>query len=233
MGEIKIEDKSIVIPGEELADGMDFLPALGTSREGEKIIANHMGVVNIDKRVIKVIPLSGRYIPKEGDTIIGNVVNISLSGWIVDIGFANEAMLSLREGSSDFIERGADLKNYYDFGDCIITKITKVVRNSYVDLTMKGPGLKKIKDGRIIDVSSKKVPRVIGKQGSMIAVVKDKTKCRITVGQNGKVWIQGDNPINEIIAVKAIKEIEKKAHIQGLTDKISEFLDKECKENGI
>lgn len=233
MSEIKVEDKSIVVPGEELAVGMDFLPALGTFRENEKIIAKHLGLVNIDKRLIKVIPLSGRYIPREGDTVIGKIVNMNLSGWHVDIGFVNDGNLSLRDASTDFIEKGADLKQYFDFGDYIVTKITRISGINFMELNMKSPGLRKIKGGRIIKVNSKKVPRIIGKQGSMITLVKEKTKCRITVGQNGRVWIQGDNPMNEIIATKAIKEIEEKAHIPGLTDQITKFLDKECKENGI
>jgi exosome complex component RRP4 len=233
MGEIKIEDKTIVVPGEELAVGMDFLPATGTFRENEKIIAQYIGLVNIDKRLIKVIPLSGKYIPKEGDTVIGRISNMNLSGWLVDIGFVNEANLSLRDASSDYIEKGSDLTQYFNFGDHIITKITRVFKGSLIELTMKGPGLRKIRDGKIIEVNPKKVPRIIGKQGSMVSLVKEKTKCRITVGQNGRVWINGENPISEIIATKAIKEIENKAHIQGLTDQITKFLDKECKENGI
>ena len=233
MGEIKVEDKSIVIPGEELATGMDFLPALGTFREGEKIMAKHIGLVNIDKRLIKVIPLSGRYYPKEGDTIIGKIVNIAQHGWYADINSANEACLSLRDASSDYIEKGSDLTQYFNFGDCIVTKITKTFNNKMIDLTMKGPGLMKITDGIIIDVNPKKVPRIIGKHGSMVSLIKEKTKCRITVGQNGRVWIQGEKPESISLAIKTIREIEDKAHIQGLTEQITKFLDKECKKDGI
>lgn len=233
MGEIKVEDRSIVIPGEELATGMDFLPAIGTFREGEKIMAKHIGLVNIDKRLIKVIPLSGRYFPKEGDTIIGKIVNIAQHGWYADINSANEACLSLRDASSDYIEKGSDLTQYFNFGDCIVTKITKTFNNKMIDLTMKGPGLMKITDGIIIDVNPKKVPRIIGKHGSMVSLIKEKTKCRITVGQNGRVWIQGEKPEIVSLVIKTVKEIEDKAHIKGLTEQITKFLDKECKKDGI
>ena len=44
------------------------------------------------------------------------------------------------------------------------------------------------------------------------------------------VWIQGEDPKNELIAVKAVEEIEKKAHINGLTDEITKLLSKETKK---
>jgi exosome complex component RRP4 len=94
-----------------------------------------------------------------------------------------------------------------------------------VDVSMKGPGLRKLAGGRIIEVNTNKVPRIIGKQGSMIQMIKEATKCNITVGQNGLVWIDGDID-GEIVAVDVIKKIEEEAHQSGLTDRIKEYLSK-------
>lgn len=230
MGKINVKDKEIVVPGEELADGMDYLPTAGTYRDGDKIIASQVGIVNVSGRLIKLIPLSGNYIPKAGDTVIGKVMNMSFSSWFIDVGYAYEAVLSLKDATSEYIDRGADLSKYYDFGDYVICKIVKVNRSMAMDLSMKGPGLRKISGGKIIYITPSKVPRVIGKQGSMINLIKEKTNCRVSVGQNGAVWIQGDDPKQEMIATKAIEEIEKKAHINGLTDEITKFLSKETKK---
>ncbi|MBT3865620.1 hypothetical protein HOF78_00780 [Candidatus Woesearchaeota archaeon] len=93
---------------------------------------------------------------------------------------------------------------------------------------MKGPGLRKISGGRIVEINSAKVPRVIGKQGSMISLLKDKTGCRIIVGQNGLVWVQGA-PEHELVAIDAINFINEKGHLQGLTDRVSGLLDKAMK----
>jgi exosome complex component RRP4 len=90
---------------------------------------------------------------------------------------------------------------------------------------MKGVGLNKLKGGRIINVASNKVPRIVGKQGSMVSMIKDATKCNISVGQNGLVWING-TPDGELLAVKAIRKIEEESHLSGLTDRVKEFLDK-------
>lgn len=227
MGKINVKDKDIVVPGEELADGMDILPAAGTYRDGDKIIASQVGVVNTNGRLIKLIPLGGRYIPKAGDTVIGKVINMSFSSWFINVGYAYDGVLSLKDASSEYIDRGADLTRYYNFGDYMICKITQVTKAMNIDLSMKGPGLRKINGGKIIEITPSKVPRVIGKQGSMINLIKDKTGCKVSVGQNGLVWIQGDDPKMEKLATEAVMEIEKKAHIPGLTDKITKFLSKE------
>ncbi|OIO61957.1 RNA-binding protein [Candidatus Woesearchaeota archaeon CG_4_10_14_0_2_um_filter_33_10] len=225
MGKLLVEDKTIVTPGEELAEGMDFLPAEGTFRDKDKIISSGLGLVNINGRVIKTIPVAGRYAPKKGDVIIAKVTNILMSGWILDIDSAYSAVLSVKE-AKDFIRRDADLTKYYNIGDYIVTDVVMVTSQRLVDASMKGPGMRKLIGGRIIKVNTHKVPRIIGKKGSMVSMIKNATGCNILVGQNGLVWING-SPENEIIVVKTIKKIEQEAHIGGLTDRIKTFLEKE------
>ena len=96
------------------------------------------------------------------------------------------------------------------------------------DASLKMPGCRKLGVGKIIEIQSSRVPRIIGKQGSMISMIKESTNCNIIVGQNGKVWISGDDHKMERIAEAAIKKIEAEAHFSGLTEKISKFLKKEC-----
>ncbi|MBW2971612.1 exosome complex protein Rrp4 [Candidatus Woesearchaeota archaeon] len=226
MGEIKVNDKEVVVPGETLALGMEFLPSYGTYREGDRILASRLGLVNIDGKVIKLVPLSGVYHPKKGDTIIGPVTEILLSGWRIDTNSAYSAVLNMKDATSEFIARGADLTRYFAIGDYVMAKIINVTSQNLVDLTMKGPGLRKLKGGRIIHINANKVPRIIGKQGSMVSMIKQYTNCRILVGQNGIVWLQGDEPSKELLAVETIKKIEREAHIPGLTDSIKDFLEK-------
>ncbi|MBI3026546.1 RNA-binding protein [Candidatus Woesearchaeota archaeon] len=225
MSEIKIKDKSIAVPGETLAVGMDTLPGAGTYRQDEKIIANRIGLAVVEGRTIKLIPLSGRYIPKTGDTIICKVIDVGFNGWRLDTNSAYSAMLPIKDATSDFIARGANLTQYYDLGDYLVCKIVNVTSQKLIDVSMKGPGLRKLKGGRIIEVDSNKVPRIIGKQGSMVMMIKDAAKCNIVVGQNGIIWIDGE-PLNELLAIQTIKKIEKESHMSGLTDKIKEFLEK-------
>jgi len=226
MGEIKIKDKEIAVPGEVLATGMEFLPSFKTYRLGEDIRARGLGIVKIDGKVLKIIPLSGRYMPKPHDTIIAQVIDVLMSGWRFDINSAYSAMLPLKDASSRYIERGADLTKIFALGDYVSCMITNVTSQKLIDISMKGPSLRKLTGGRIIEVNTNKVPRIIGKQGSMVTMIKEATGTRIVVGQNGLIWIDGE-PKNENIAVNAIRMIEKEAHIAGLTDRVKKFLDTE------
>ena len=226
MGKLLVKEHEIVVPGEILAEGMDYLPAGSSIRENDKIVATKLGLVNLNNRLVKVIPLSGRYTPKPNDIVIGTVSDIMMSGWRVDFGWAFQGTIQLKDGSFDYIERGADLTQYYNYGDLVATKIIKVVNSKIIDMTMKGPELRKLKGGKLIHVCPSKVPRIIGKGGSMISMIKEKTNCRIIVGQNGVVWISGQDPKMEVLATKAVLKIDKESHLQGLTDKIKAFLEK-------
>ena len=229
MSELKINDKDIVVPGELLALGMDFLPSFGTYRVKEDIRAARLGIVKVEGKVLKIIPLSGRYIPKRGDILIGPVTDIMLSGWRQDTNSPYSAVLGMKDATSEFIERGADLSKYYALGDYLVTKVINVTSQKLVDVTMRGPGLRKLVGGRIIEVNPNKVPRIIGKQGSMVSMIKEVTDVKVIVGQNGFIWLEGD-PQMENIAIEAIRKIEKEGHLSGLTDKIKEFLTNRIKE---
>lgn len=227
---LTVSDKSVVVPGEELATGMDYLPTSGTYRDGDRIVASRLGLLNVDGRLLKIIPLSGKYLPKRGDIIIAKVIDITLNGWRCEINSAYSALLPIRDGSSEFIPRGADLTRYFNFDDYVVVQITNVTSQNLVDLSTKGPGLRKLGEGRIMKVDPNKVPRVIGKAASMINMIKDATGCRISVGQNGIVWLQG-TPESELVAVRAVEKIVAESHIPGLTDRIKAFLDKEAPKN--
>ena len=224
MAKIIINDKEIAIPGETIATGMDILPGVGTSRNGDNIVANKLGIVSISGRGIRIIPMRGGYLPKKGDNIICKVIDVGFSGWRIDTNTAYSAMLSLKEGTTDFVQRGADLTQYYKLGDYIVCNITNVTSQMLIDVTMKGPGLRKLRGGRLLHVNANKVPRIIGKQGSMVSMIKELTNTNISVGQNGLVWVDGDAK-GELKAIKAIKMIEENSHKSGLTETIQDFLE--------
>lgn len=230
MGEILVKDKEIVVPGEVLAVGMDYLPAMCAFREEDKIIASQIGLVNLESRLIKVIPLKGKYVPKKDDMVVGIILDMSFNNWFVDIGCSNNAVLSVRE-ATEFVERGADLSQYYSFGDLICAKISNLTRST-IDLSMRAPGLRKLGPGRVMRVDPTKVPRIIGKQGSMISMIKQKTGCRIIAGQNGWVWVQGD-PKNETVTAETIEMISNEAHREGLTDRVAKIIEEKLPQSTV
>ncbi|MBI4448578.1 RNA-binding protein [Candidatus Woesearchaeota archaeon] len=225
---LNVKEKDIVVPGESLAVGMGFLPSWGTYRDGDSIRASRLGLVQMDGKVIKLVPLSGAYLPRMGDVIIGLVIDVLMSGWRVDTFSPYSAVLTLAEATSEFIPKKADLTKYFDIGDVIMTKVTNVTSQNLVDVSMKGPGLRKLGPGRTLVVDPHRVPRVIGKNGSMVSMIKDHTGCNILVGQNGVVWLSGE-PENEVITVQAIERICAESHISGLTEKMQRWLEQNAK----
>lgn len=224
MGELLVKDKDIVVPGQTIAKGLEFLPSNGTYRLNEEILANKLGIIIIEGKVLKTIPLSGRYLPQKNDVIIGKVNDILMSGWRLDINCPYSAVLPLKDASFDFIAKGADLTRYFNLEDHVMVKITNVTSQNLIDVTAKGPGLKKLRGGRIMTINPQKVPRIIGKKGSMISMIKKATDSKIMIGQNGLIWFEG-TPEMEVIIVETIKKIETESHVSGMTDKIKEFLE--------
>ncbi len=223
MGQVFIQEREVVIPGQALAEGMDYLPGENTYREEEKIYGKILGLASISGRVIKLTPLAGPYVPKIGDKILAKVIDITMSGWRVETNTAYSAMLNVRDATTRFVKKEEDLSKILAIGDYVVVRIINVTSQNLIDVTMKEPGLHKISGGRIIKINSQKVPRVIGKQGSMISLVKEKTGCEVTVGQNGLVWIKG-TPEGEYLAEQAIKLVEEKSHLEGLTERVEKFL---------
>jgi len=214
-------DRILVIPGETIVSGDDYLPGDFTRKEGDNIISTRYGLSEISGRVVKIIPVSGVFEPRRGNTVIGRVVDINFSGWSMEIGGPYTAFLPLAE-CPRFINRN-NIDEFATVGDVLSAKIWSVKRGS-VDLTLKSRGLGKLEGGRVIKINPHKVPRVIGKEGSMINLIKDSTKTEINVGQNGYIWIKGDVD-GEKKAEDAINLISQESASDGLTEKIERFLE--------
>jgi len=220
-----VKDKDVVVPGEVLAEGMNYLPGNGTYRLNDKVLANRLGLLVIEGKVLKTLPLAGRYLPRSYDIVIGKVIDILMSGWRFEINSPYSAVLPLKDASFTYIPKGADLSRYFELDDYAVVKVTNVTSQNLIDVTCKGPGLHKLRGGRIIHVNTNKVPRIIGKKGSMVSMIKRATDCMIIVGQNGIAWISGQ-PEMEVITVNAIQMIEEHSHTSGLTDKVKDYLEK-------
>jgi exosome complex component RRP4 len=175
---------------------------------------------------IKITPLSGIYLPNKGDLIIGRVIDVYPNGWQLDINSPYFGFMLVKDALTEFVDiTKTDLNDYFTHGDFVVAKVINVTRNKLVNLTVKEKGLGKIKGGLIISINPKKVPRVIGKNASMINMIKQVSGASIIVGQNGRVWIKAKDPETELIVARAIHLIDLASHIRGLTDKVKKFLE--------
>jgi exosome complex component RRP4 len=222
--ELLTEERQFVVPGDVLATGLDFLPSSGCFRENNNIRAKLMGLVKLRERFIGVVPLAGVYIPKTGDGIIASVEDMQSTMWITNINSPYDAILTLGEAVGEYVDiNKTDISVYYDIGDLIYAKVLNVSKSKQVQLTMNDHRARKLMGGRVMMITPSKVPRLIGKDGSMIELIKNKTNCQIIIGQNGIAWVKGEK---ENLAAKAILIINEESHISGLTDKISQLLEK-------
>ena len=221
---VYFQKREVVVPGQLLAEGR-YRASFGTYDEGGKIFSSLVGLAELRGNTVKVVALEGAYIPKEGDLVIGTITLVAGNNWKVDIGGPYGASIhannALRRPYSD------DISQYMDIGDVIAAEVIAFDRGSGPFLGMKGRGLRVLQGGMVLNVSPAKIPRIIGRRGSMINMIKDHLNIQTMVGQNGRIWIRAPNTAVLRLAIKAFKTIEEQAHTSKLTDRISEMLAEE------
>ncbi|MEA1984695.1 MAG: exosome complex RNA-binding protein Rrp4 [Euryarchaeota archaeon] len=212
-------DHNIVIPGQMLSEDVKSA-GHGTYVKDDKVYSLYYGVANLKDRTY-VVPFSGKYIPSRKDYLIGVVIQLTSSNWIFDIRSPYDGLLHV----SEYPKRvdSSEMKRIMDIGDCAILRVKDVSKSMRTDVTMRERGLRPLKNGRLIEILSTKVPRVIGHNGSMVSMLKKESNCDMFVGQNGRIWIHGkDSDMDRL--TEAIDLIEREAHMSGLTEKVQQFL---------
>jgi exosome complex component RRP4 len=180
---------------------------------------------------VDVIPLKGVYIPKVGDKVIGIITNYYLLSWSVDINAPYEAILMAAGALAKPLEKpGPDLGKFLNIGDVIVAVIQKFDRLSNPQLTLKEPECGKVIRGTLVEITPSKVPRLIGKKGSLINLIKKELDVKVVVGHNGRVLIIGDSWEREQLAAEIVRKVETEAHVPGLTDRITKMIE-EWKKN--
>lgn len=228
-----VEKKKLVVPGEQVAEN-DYLPGENTYKIDGKVYASRIGLVDFSGNRVYVVPLKGAYMPLVDDPVIGRITDIGMSGWTVDIGAPYPAMLPSSEtfGPRQPFTR-TDLSKVFDVGDLVLARVISFDRTRDPLLTAKDPGLGKASSGRVMRISPAKIPRLIGRKGSMISMLKRETNCQISVGQNGIVLISGRSPLDENLAMGAVSMIDREAHTHGLTDRIHEMIEKSKRSGNV
>src|SRR5581483_4212631 len=212
----------IVVPGELLGRTEDVQPGQNTYVEGGSVYALRLGVKTVRGDRVNVISLSGRYEPFRGDMVIGTIAEVGPSNWYINIGAANDVGMHVNDVPWR-VEFGETSK-YLAVGDTVLLKIVHVDEMKKAQVSMKDRQCRKLTGGLIFEVAPTKVPRIVGRQGSMITMLKDATNVRIFVGQNGKIWMDGE-PEDVALALEALKKIEAEAHTTGLTDRMKAWLE--------
>jgi exosome complex component RRP4 len=227
---IFLEKRQLVTPGDLIAEG-EYVAGENTFVEKSKIYAARVGIVEYENKRVDVVALKAFYVPRPGDIVIGTITEVGFNGWTVDINSPYIALLRASDVlSRPFKPQKDDLPQVLDAGDLVVAKIVSYDRTHDPQLTVAEPGLGKITRGQIIKITPTKIPRVIGKKGSMISMIKQETGCNIILGLNGVVLITGKTLEDEQLAMRALLKIEQESHTSGLTDRVTQML-KEEKSN--
>lgn len=212
-----------VIPGEVIVRG-EYRIGSFVEKRGEDYVALRVGLAEIVRNDVKVIPLTGPYIPRTDDQVVGKVVDVTGFGWEVDINSCFKGYLpAVFVFGRDFSPATHDLSSKFRVGDLILARIDSYDRSRDPQLSVRGPGLGKIPRGEIVRISPTKVPRLIGRKGYMIKMISNQTDSDLKVGQNGLVVLAGP-PEGVLRAANAIKMIEEEAHMADLAQKVEAFL---------
>jgi exosome complex component RRP4 len=212
-----------VIPGDVIVKGnYRFGPYI--EQRGDELVALRVGLAEVGREEVKLNPLTGPYIPRAEDQVIGKVVDLNGFGWVVDInsffdGFLPASFVFGRE----FSPSTHDLSSKFRVGDIIGARIESYERSRDPQLSIRGHGFGKIESGEIVKIAPTKVPRLIGRRGAMINLISERTSTDVKVGQNGVVVVSGP-PDGVLKALQAIKMVDGEAHAADLTAKVEAFL---------
>jgi exosome complex component RRP4 len=217
-----VAPRQLVFPGDLIATG-------GHKVEGPVYVDSSgryrslvIGLVEFRGSTIIVVPLEGTYRPRAGDLVVGYVTDVLGTGWEVDAKSFMPAYLPVSEA----LHRHVDLETtpltaLLNVGDVVIAKIKDVdLTEEYpIILTLKEEKLGKVESGTVIEITPVRVPRVIGKKGSMLNAL-SRLGCTIAVGQNGRVWVKCKDVEDEAFLAAIVKKIERESHVMGLTDRV-------------
>src|ERR671939_170167 len=221
MQEVK---RRYVVPGDKIIEGR-FRPLMNVIKVGNTLIATRIGIAETGRDGVKVIPLSGVYIPRVNDLVIGKIIDHSSLSWEVDINSCFSAHLPAQDVfGRDFSSARDDMTKHFAIGDMITARIVAFDRTRDPMLTVQDRDLGKIPRGELLRISATRVPRLIGKRGSMIQTIEQATQTRVLIGQNGIVVVTGRSPEGINFAVRAIRMVEEEAHTVNLTQRVKVLL---------
>ena len=152
-------ERKIVLPGEEISlEGMK--QGNGIYHDNGKYYSYTMGVMQTYNSYANIIPLAGKYYPVRNDRVIGKVIDIAPSFWIMDIRGPYPGFLHINDTPWKNLDQ--DLNKILRVGDTVFLKVNEITESRQTWLSLKDAGLRKLEGGHIIMVQPTKVSRIIG-----------------------------------------------------------------------
>ena len=200
--------RKIVLPGDIIAENPLRLDH--TIVENGKTCSTVTGIYDDEKNTF--IPMEGLWYPTPGEKIVGIVEEAKLNTDVIGLNAPYKGLVISKFSETSMVN-----------GDIIEAVVKELDKTGTVILSRP----RVLFGGKVIAIKSSKVPRLLGKQDTMIRQITEKTKSSISVGMNGLIWIKGGD---SDLATTAIMRIQDESHIPGLTERIAKMLETPSKE---
>ena len=213
-----------VLPGDTISGSYE--PAQNVILNDNRLLSTAIGFCEINDNEASVSPLTGFYIPRSDDLVIGKIKSHTSMVWEIDINSYHVGILTAFDiFGKDYNPSKHDLSSKLNVGDLVVVRIVSGDTTRDPLVTISGENLGKIDSGELVKVSSAKISYLISKHGSMIQTIESSTDTSITIGQNGLVVVSGGESNGLLKAIEAIQMVEEQAHLADLTDKVKKMLE--------
>lgn len=203
-----MNQRQIVLPGECVAKGAVRIPH--TFIEDNNTYAAAIGFLDAEG---KYVPLESPYRPFEGDMVLGIITEIKgTAGYILEMNHPSHAFIPART-----------MRTRLSIGDIVLAQVERVDEVGNVDAM----NARRLPVGHLLEFPPAKIPRLIGRKSSMLALIQEHAGGEIIVGNNGLIWVSENSNIS--LVRNACELVIKNAHFSGLTDKMGAFLSEQIK----
>ncbi|KAJ1774376.1 exosome non-catalytic core subunit rrp40 [Coemansia sp. RSA 2523] len=210
-------DVKVVVPGDVIDTHTEEDDAVlrlgpGLTQHAGKVSAVAAGVLHAspDTNHFWVVGNKRRYVPAEGEPVVGVVLGRHGEGYRVDIGSAHDALLPL------LAFEGATRRNKPNLvvGATVYARVS--VANEMMDPelecfnshTGKSEGYGELTHGFTFKCSLGLARRLLSAKAPVLSALGEQVPFEAAVGVNGRVWVNAGTPEKTILVVNAIKNSE-------------------------
>lgn len=187
---VKLENSSIVTPGELITEDATWMRGHGTYYLDDKTYSSVAGSISKVNKLLSVIPFNGRYRPETGDHVIGRIIGIGNKRWKVELGSEHAGVLVLgavnlpggvlrRKSDSDELQMRSILKE----GDLLNCEVQNTFNDGSASLHTRSLKYGKLRNGMFVKVNASLVVRTKNHMHELPGGVS------VIIGVNGYCWI--------------------------------------------
>ena len=216
-------EQRLVTPGMAVGPSTGKRAGSGIIATEDTFIATQLGWLRELNNTVSIDPINAAYMPRSGDLVVGIVAEVRNNLWFMNINGSFQGLLPMSLAPWK-VEFGA-ARQHMDVGDVVLARVQEVDECHNVVLTMKGVGLRRLNQGTVESIPVQHIDRVRGANNERLQRLRDATDCRIMVGENGRVWIDGSAD-GVSLARHALHAVSKEAHSKDMDEILNEIENK-------